>query len=66
MAQALQISLKAARVNAGLTQQDVAKAMSVTAQTISNWENGSQEPKLNQARKLSALYKLPLDYIFTK
>lgn len=60
----LRISLAAARVNAGLTQDDVAKVLKVGKQTIVNWEKGISEPKMSQARELSVLYKMPLDYIF--
>lgn len=60
----LQISLAAARVNAKMTQYDVAKALSVSKQTINNWENGKTEPKMQQSRQLSELYKIPLDNIF--
>lgn len=60
----LQISLAAARVNAGLTQEDVAKAMNVGKQTVVNWEKGKSEPRMSQSRKLSKLYNIPLDYIF--
>lgn len=60
----LRISLAAARVNAGLKQDDVAKELKVGKQTIVNWEKGISEPKMSQARELSALYKMPLDYIF--
>lgn len=59
-----QISLTAARVNAEMTQQDVAKALKVSKQTIVNWEKGKTEPKMQQSRALSNLYKIPLDYIF--
>lgn len=59
-----QISLAAARVNAGLTQEDVAKALKVGKQTVVNWEKGISEPKMSQSRQLSELYKMPLDYIF--
>lgn len=59
-----QISLAAARVNAGLTQEAVAKALNVGKQTIVSWEKGSSEPKMSQSRQLSELYKMPLDYIF--
>nr|DAZ44729.1 MAG TPA: helix-turn-helix domain protein [Caudoviricetes sp.] len=59
-----QISLAAARVNAGLTQDDVAKALKVGKQTIVNWEKGKSEPRMSQSRELSDLYKIPLDYIF--
>lgn len=60
----LQISLAAARVNARLTQSDVAQHMKVSKQTIVNWENGKTEPTINQAKALSELYRMPLDYIF--
>ena len=33
----MQITLRAARVNAGLTQDEAAKAMGRTIQTIVNW-----------------------------
>lgn len=59
-----QISLAAARVNAGLTQDDTAKKLHVTKQTIVNWEKGASEPSITQARSLSDLYDIPLDYIF--
>lgn len=60
----IQISLAAARTNAGLTQREVAKLLGVTQQTIFNWEQGKQEPKVKQAIELSKLYNLPLDNIF--
>lgn len=60
----LKISLAAARVNAGLTQDDVAKVLKVGKQTVSSWEKGKSEPKMSQSRQLSELYKMPLDYIF--
>ena len=60
----LRISLAAARVNAGLTQEDVAKFLKVGKQTIVSWEKGESEPKISQALALSSLYKIPLDNIF--
>ena len=60
----IQISLAAARVNAGLTQEDVAREMRTSKQTIVNWEKGKTSPDVPQARRLSELYNLPLDYIF--
>ena len=49
----IQVSLAAARVNAGLTQQDVADKMNISKQTIVNWENGRVIPKLAQFEMLS-------------
>lgn len=40
----IQISLAAARVNAGMTQEKVAKEMHVSKNTIVNWE----KERLNQ------------------
>ena len=42
----IQISLAAARVNAGMTQEDVAKKMGISKQTIINWEKG--KPKIKR------------------
>ena len=58
------ISLKAARVNAELTQKDVAKYMNVTKETISNWENAKSFPKANSLVTLCEFYGVPLDNIF--
>ncbi len=58
------ISLAAARVNAGLTQSDVAQILKVGKQTIVSWEKGKSEPKMSQSRQLSELYNMPLDNIF--
>lgn len=59
----IQISPAAARVNAGLTQRDVAKAMNVSQNTIINWEKYVSTPTINQARALAELYKIPVDAI---
>ena len=60
----LQITLAAARVNAGMTQTDTAKALKVTKQTIVNWENGRIIPGAMQLDCLSRLYNIPVDNIF--
>lgn len=60
----LQITLAAARVNARMTQEDVAREMHVSKQTIVNWEKGNSEPSISQSKMLSKLYKMPLKYIF--
>ncbi|TDP59815.1 helix-turn-helix transcriptional regulator [Aminicella lysinilytica] len=60
----IQITLAAARVNAGLTQSQVADRLHVGKQTIVNWEKGKTEPQIKQARALSEIYNMPLDFIF--
>ena len=64
MIKILQISLAAARVNAGMTQEDVSRALKVSKNTIVSWEKGATEPTISRVRELSELYKIPLDNIF--
>ena len=60
----IQISIAAARVNARMTQSDVAGEMNVSKQTIVNWEKGVTSPTVPQARRLASIYNIPLDYLF--
>ena len=57
------ITLKAARVNAGMTQEDVAREMHRTKQTIVNWEAGVTAIRPNDLQELSDLYAMPIEYI---
>lgn len=63
MSESIRISLKAARVNAGLTMEDVCKCLKVSKNTILNWEKGYTLPDADKAVKLSELYNLPLENI---
>lgn len=60
----LQISLAAARVNANMTQADVAEKMHLNKQTIVNWENNRIIPKTAQLEMMSRMYNIPVDNIF--
>lgn len=60
----LQISLKAARVNAELTQDDVARLLGVSNKTVLNWEAGKARPTTATLKYLSEIYKMPLENIF--
>lgn len=62
MADAPQISMAAARVNAKMTQADAAKEMGVSRQTIINWEKGKVSPGIPEIEKLSRLYQMPQDF----
>lgn len=42
----VKITLAAARVNAGMTQEDVAKKLKVSKKTVINWEKGIVTPSL--------------------
>lgn len=60
----IQISLAAARVNAGMTQSDVAERLHKSKQTIINWEKGKVVPGIPEIETLSRLYNIPQDNIF--
>jgi len=59
----MQLSLKALRVNAGLTQQDVADRLGVSRQTVLNWEKESWKPDEVVIYALAYLYKTSIDNI---
>ena len=61
---ALQISLAAARVNANMTQNDVAKRLKVSNKTVVNWENGLSTPSFATLKTLSEIYNIPINNIF--
>ena len=58
-----QISLEAARVNAGMTQTYVAKKMKVSSKTISSWERGFVAIRMDAFYKLCNLYGISTDYV---
>ncbi len=60
----LQISLAAARVNAEMTQEEVATAMNVDRTTVIRWEKARKIPDHIEAQRLAELYRIPLDNIF--
>ena len=53
-----QISLKAARVNANLTQAEVAKRLHKNKQTITNWESGKTKVSAADLLVLCDMYKI--------
>ena len=61
---AFNVTLKAARINADLTQKELADKLNVTVDTVLNWEAGRSEPKMGQLKQISDLSGIPMDYIF--
>ncbi len=59
-----QITLAAARVNAGMKQKEVAQIMHISNRTLINWESGKISPSIANLEMLCRLYKAPIDYIF--
>ena len=61
----MQISLKAARVNAEMTQREAADRMGVDVSTIISWENGKTSPKAIQLQQLCDVYGVEsVDFLF--
>lgn len=55
------MTLKAARVNVGLTQADVAKALNVNVKTVCSWETGKSFPSVDRLEEICALYNCSYD-----
>lgn len=53
--------LAALRKRSGYSQQELAEKLSVTRQTISNWECGQGAPALDKAVELAKIYQISLD-----
>ncbi len=53
------------RVTAGLTQSDVAKALSITQTAVSSWERGDGKPTLDKVPLLAKLYGVTEQEIIT-
>lgn len=57
------ITLRAARVNAGLTQTEAADSIGVSVATIQNWESGASIPAWDKVIEIEKAYKWPADSI---
>jgi transcriptional regulator with XRE-family HTH domain len=52
------ITLKAARVNKGITQEELADTLKVSKKTISSWESGKTVPKIDKIQPLCAALEM--------
>ena len=57
------ISIKAARVNAGLTQEEAAKQLGINPNTLASYEKKSGKLSLEMLKKMSELYRIPADFL---
>lgn len=57
------VTLTVARKIAGMTQNDLAKAIGVSESTILNWEKGRREPTISQAVAIGNAVGIPYDNI---
>ena len=58
------ITLRSARVNAGLTSEEVAKMIGVAPVTIRKWELNKTSPNIISFKRLCKIYGCELDDIF--
>lgn len=57
--------LREKRIQANLSQMDVAKKLGYTsAQFVSNWERGLSNPPIATLRRLSEIYRIPPDDLY--
>lgn len=59
----MKISLKAARVNAGLAQKEAATRLGVSNKTLHSWESGKTFPGADKIDALCDLYGIAYDNI---
>lgn len=56
-------SMRAARVNAGLSRDEAAIKIGVSVSTIKNWENGTSSPTVDKVPSICETYGLAYDDI---
>jgi DNA-binding XRE family transcriptional regulator len=55
------MTLKAARVNVGLTQKEAALKLGISNKTLWSWEKGLSAPKATQTGSICKLYDVAYD-----
>jgi len=58
------ITFRAARVNAGLSQEDAAKKMGISVYTLANYEAGKTFPDVPAIKRIEELYGVEYKDIF--
>lgn len=59
----MQMTLEAARVNAGLLQKEAAEKLGISNKTLSAWENYQSFPGADMIPKICDLYGVSYDHI---
>lgn len=55
--------LKTLRLSHNLSQVDLGKKLSVSKQTISNWENNNITPSVDKLREIAQFFSCSTDYL---
>lgn len=46
--------IRAARIAAGMTQQQLADALGIAQQSVARWETGEREPRVSTLKRIAA------------
>ena len=57
------LTLKAIRINKGLSQEEAARALGISRDTLSNWERGETYPNIPQLKNIEKVYEVSYDSI---
>lgn len=60
----IQMTLEAARHNAGYSQMEAAQALGIHYQTLASWEKDSSKVGYSEMNSLSKLYRIPKNNLF--
>lgn len=63
MSETNKILLRAARVNANISQKEAADKLGINVKTLQNYENGKSIPQWDMVLRIEELYKTNKDYI---
>lgn len=59
-----QITIRAARVNAGLSQLEAAKKLNISVRMLQKYEGGEVVPQWDTVQAMSCLYDIHTDFLF--
>ena len=59
-------TIKELRIAHGMNQVEFAKKLSVTKQTISNWENNNIQPSIDMLIKIADYFNVSTDYLLNR
>lgn len=57
-------NIECLRRKAGLTQNDVSKAVGVTQGSVSQWENGTSSPRADKLPLLATIFGCTIDELY--
>lgn len=59
----MQVTLKAIRINKQLSQEEAAKLIGISADTLSNYERGKSYPDIPILKKIEEVYNISYENI---